>query len=165
MPSGISGFLELHAMVLQNVEDLSDDAPEADSKSTTEAPKAKAKGKPSKSSEAKVDKSKVSKPTEPTHEESKKKDSPAPKRPPVLKRPAARTEAGGSKPGESPLKRPAGNDKKVSISKGYYKAQNKFGFKVDGKEKFSDPHLNEPCKSRINHMIFCDPLSLHPHCL
>jgi hypothetical protein len=40
------------------------------------------------------------------------------------------------------VKRPAGNDKKVSIGKGYYKAQNKFGFKVDGKEKFSDPHLN-----------------------
>ena len=143
MPSGISGFLELHAMVLQNVEDLSDDAPaEADSKSTTKAPKAKTKGKPSKSSEAKVEKSEVSKPTVPTHEESKKKDSPAPKRPPVLKRPAARTEAGGSHPRESPVKRPAGNDKKVSIGKGYYKAQNKFGFKVDGKEKFSDPHLN-----------------------
>lgn len=137
MPSGISGFLELHAMVLQNVEDLSDDAPaEADSKSTTKAPKAKTKGKPSKSSEAKVEKSEVSKPTVPTHEESKKKDSPAPKRP------AARTEAGVSHPRESPVKRPAGNDKKVSIGKGYYKAQNKFGFKVDGKEKFSDPHLN-----------------------
>jgi acylphosphatase len=69
MPSGISGF-----MVLQNVEDLSDDAPaEADSKSTTKAPKAKTKGKPSKSSEAKVEKSEVSKPTVPTHEESKKK--------------------------------------------------------------------------------------------
>ena len=142
MSQGIAGFLALHAMVLQNVEDLSDDAPvEADptpSAKGPKTPKAKAKGKPSKSEKSeKPEKSKPKCETKPAKETEK-----TPKRPPALKRPAARSEAGGSQLGESPLKRPAGNDKKVSIGKGYYKAQNKFGFKIDGKEKFSDPHLN-----------------------
>ena len=129
MSQGIAGFLALHAMVLQNVEDLSDDAPvEADptpSAKGPKTPKAKAKGKPSKSE--KSEKSKPNCETKPPKETEK-----TPKRPPALKRPAARSEAGCSQLGESPLKRPAGNDKKVSIGKGYYKAQNKFGFKIDG---------------------------------
>ena len=159
---GMIGFYSLHAMVLNNVDELSDEEPQ-DSGAAGSAPKPEAKPKPKakeKASAKPKPKAVTSKEKsiENTKESTEKKkvskevstEVPKPKsKPKVLKRPAAAT----SETPAAPSKRPASDTKpeELKVYKYYYKNLDKFGFKINGKESFSDPQLN---------LDFCDQAEL-----
>ena len=110
----MEGYFELFgAMVLKNVEKLSDDEVSPDAKGSNSqlevatSPKGKGNGKG----------------------KGEKK----------MKRPAAASTPAAASGRSSPLKRPASNKspKKLKIYKYYYKNLDKFGFKINGSEKMS----------------------------
>ena len=145
----MEGFFGLvGAMVLKNIDRLSDEDTPDNGAGSTEGPNkepvAKAKPVP------KDPKSKTK------SQKTTKKDETVVKPPtPKMKRPAAATKKvhATSEPeqietgsGGTPLKRPAvkgtNSPKKKKIYKYMYKDTGKYGFKIDGSEKFSATHLH-----------------------
>ena len=112
------------AMALHPVEELSDEGDAAAAQPTIPKPKGKAKSKPkAKSSPKKTSPPKNSPKKTKPQKRPAKADPPseAPKAKPAMKRPAA---------ADSPPK------EKVKVAKGFYQRDNKYGFKVNGREVF-----------------------------
>lgn len=139
-------------MVLKSVEDLSDDGA-APRDQQMAVPKPKPTPKPKGSAKAKGS------PVKP-----KGKAKTAAKG--ALKRPAANTAPpipkGASpateevvEPNAKVSKKPAGKDAPVKVGKAYYKADQRYGFKVDGIEKFYVTHLNQVWTDTLDTHLIC----------
>ena len=153
MIPGFQGFLSLHAMVLQSVDELSDDnkspaKTEKTPKETSSAAGSKGKPEAKTKKETKTTKTKSEKKNEKTESPKKK---PSPKK--VLKKPddpketprkrPATSSTGASNSSPKGMKRPASKvDKGISISKYYYKNTDTFGFKINGTQKMTVACLN-----------------------